>query len=425
MNGNRILADGVTVSDDTRLTQLNNNDMIIGASGSGKTQGYVIPNLLRCESSAIVVDPKGDLHRKLTPELERRGIDTRLIDLTDGAHSPWGYNPLAHIRRDKAAGTVNDQDIMSLAAALCPIENDRDPFWDLASRMQMGMLIGYTLETLPAREQHLGSIARLLSQLGGSATQALLEEQAFAHPESFTAAKWRTVRTGMDSDRMQSSIQGIMSEKLDPFTHAAPMALFTNPRQINLTDLAEKPTVLFITTSDTDRSQDKLATQLFTQALQELCRHADAQRERCLAVPVRLYLDDFAASATIPDFDATISVIRSRGISVSIILQSLSQLEALYGPSRARTIINNCDHCLYLGGQDVDTAAYIAAKANVTTEEILALPLDRSWVFERGRAPRLVHKVNASARMLYPPDSWMPDDHRHDGTDRPPFELFG
>lgn len=122
-----------------------------------------------------------------------------------------------------------------------------------------------------------------------------------------------------------------------------------------------------------------------------------------MEVPVRLILDDFAAAADacIPDFDRITSVIRSREISVSVILQSLSQLEASYGHSRAMTIINNCDHLLYLGGQDVETARYIAAKANKPMTSILQMPLDGAWLFTRGEAPRAVQKYILESHPLY------------------------
>lgn len=115
-----------------------------------------------------------------------------------------------------------------------------------------------------------------------------------------------------------------------------------------------------------------------------------------------LVRDDFATNTFIPDFDKTISVIRSRGVSVSVILQSVSQLEALYGHAKAATIMNNCDNCLYLGGQDVDTARFIAVKANRTVDTILSLPLNEAWLFTRGRCPKKVRRYDLSAHALYP-----------------------
>lgn len=107
---------------------------------------------------------------------------------------------------------------------------------------------------------------------------------------------------------------------------------------------------------------------------------------------MRLLLDDFAAGLYIPEFDKIISVIRSREISVSIMLQSISQLESMYGHPGAMTIINNCDNCLYLGGQDVETAKYMSVKANKWVNSILEMPLDKAWLFTRGQKARLVEK---------------------------------
>ena len=111
-------------------------------------------------------------------------------------------------------------------------------------------------------------------------------------------------------------------------------------------------------------------------------------------MPVRIILDDFATNVYIPDFDKIISVIRSREISVSLILQSLSQLETMYTPAQAKTIINGCDHLLYLGGQDVQTADYISIKANQPIDKILNMGLSDAYLFTRGEMPKRVEKIN-------------------------------
>lgn len=104
-------------------------------------------------------------------------------------------------------------------------------------------------------------------------------------------------------------------------------------------------------------------------------------------------MDDFASSAVIPDFDKVISVIRSRDIAVSLIIQSLSQLESMYTPAVSRTIINNCDHILYLGNQDLATAEYIAARAMRTPEAILSMPRSKAYLMTFGEKARLVDKI--------------------------------
>ena len=206
------------------------------------------------------------------------------------------------------------------------------------------------------------------------------------------------------ADRTYASIQGILAEKLSAFTFSGPQFLLDHPQKINLPDIGERKTAVFLHISDTDRSMDRIAALLYTQALQVLCSSADAQPTRRLKVPVRLILDDFAAAADacIPDFDKITSVIRSREISVSVILQSLSQLEASYGHSKAMTIVNNCDHLLYLGGQDMETARYVATRANKSMTRILQMPLGYAWLFGRGADPRQVQKFNLSDLPLYP-----------------------
>ena len=164
---------------------------------------------------------------------------------------------------------------------------------------------------------------------------------------------------------------------------------------------------LFLTISDTDRSMDRLVNLFFTQAINVLCTTADHSPGHRLPTPVRFYLDDFAANFTIPDFDKLTSVIRSREISVSVILQSLSQLEAIYGTARAATILNNADHLLYLGGTDVGTAQTISVKANKPTNTILQMPLDKAWLFTRGENPQPVRKYDVQDHPKY---QYVPQD---------------
>ena len=175
----------------------------------------------------------------------------------------------------------------------------------------------------------------------------------------------------------------------------------SNPHKPRLGSLGQEKSAVFLTISDTDRSLDRLSGLFYAQALQALIASADQSPAHCLDVPVRFVLDDFAANVCIPDFDKAVSVIRSRGISASIILQSISQLESMYGHARALTIMNNCDHLLYLGGQDVETARYIAVKANKSVNTILDMPLDSAWLFTRGQAPRLTRKYGLESHRLY------------------------
>lgn len=151
--------------------------------------------------------------------------------------------------------------------------------------------------------------------------------------------------------------------------------------------------MLFLNVSDTDKTYDSLVNLFYTQALQVLCDEADHNADSHLKVPVRIIMDDFATSACVENFDKIISVIRSRDISVSLILQSMTQLESLYSEAKAATIMNNCDHILYLGTQDTKTAEFISYHAFQTPETILCMPRDKAYLLTNGERAKLVDKV--------------------------------
>ena len=397
----RILARDQTVSNDTWTTGLNNNDLIIGPSGSGKTRGYVLPNLLQSGESLVITDTKGNLCQQVRPLLENRGYAVMEINLADCEKSPNGYNPLDYIRM--SSGKCHEQDVMTAAAALVPLENQRDPYWELAARSMLTGIIAYVMERLPYGERTMSSVTRLFREMGTGRFDQLMSEVSEIDPECLAAVQYQMFLMTQKAEKMYASVQGILAEKLSPFSFSGVLALMNHPQKISLSRIGERKTAVFLHISDTDRSMDRLATLFYTQALHVLCRSADKRKNNRLKVPVRLILDDFAAGADscIPDFDKIISVIRSREISVSVILQSLSQLEASYGHNKAMTIVNNCDHLLYLGGQDVETARYIATKANKSVNTVLNMPLDDAWLFTRGEAPRQVQKYNLKEHPLY------------------------
>ena len=171
---------------------------------------------------------------------------------------------------------------------------------------------------------------------------------------------------------------------------------------IDLRDFGRRKHALFVNVSDTDRSLDPLINLFYAQAIHLLCYEADhTYVTHRLPRAVRFYFDDFAANTLIPDFDKLISVIRSRNIAFSIVLQSISQLEQLYGAPAATTILNGCDTLIYLGGQDVQTGDLIARKANRPLGEILAMPLDKEYLFVRGQKPVMTAKCDIRKHPKY------------------------
>lgn len=387
----RLLAQGRQISNDTWKTGLNNNDIICGPSGAGKTRGYLIPNVLQCNESMIVADPKGSLLGELSGVLKENGYKVLNIDFSDiGAASGTGWNPL-----DYCNG--REQNIMTVAAALVPVES-REPYWDLAARTLLQALIGYVLECLPKKEHDLYTVTKLF--LSGK-SDSLFKELEVIAPESFAVSRYRLSRINKECEKMSASVQAELAERLTMCSFAGAIKLFRNPNRVSFPQLGKEKTALFLTISDTDRSMDRLVNLFYTQAFQSLCAAADRSPGHRLKIPVRFYLDDFAANFVIPDFDKITSVIRSREISVSFIIQSISQLEAMYGKARASTIMNNCDCWLYLGGNDLSTAHLIASRANKPVSSILGMPLDAALLFTRGQPPQVVKKYDLRSHPLY------------------------
>lgn len=403
----RVLAGDVLASNDTWTTGLNNNDLLVGPSGAGKTRGYVIPNLLHTQDSLIVADTKGNLGRLYGRHLEERGYTVMHLDFTDVARTPWGYNPLAYIRpcRDPEANRDGDfyseQDVKKVAQAICPCQDFRQPYWDLAAQMYLEAILLFILNQLPREQHSLYEAYTFLSKMGTPELEDMVEEERITHPDSAFARKMGMIRQNGRADKMDASIKGILARHLDVLANSGTRRMFRMERQVDLGAFLRGRTALFLSVSDSDRSQDALVNLFYTQALQYLMTAADRRPDSRLPIPVRFILDDFSTNTVIPEFDKTISVIRSREIYVSLIVQSLSQLEDLYGPAKAQTIINNCDHCLYLGGTDTQTARYFAEKFNCQVSTVLNLPLDSAFLFTRGSEPRRVRKYELSRDSAY------------------------
>ena len=398
----RILAKGCYISNDTRATGLNNNDIIIGPSGSGKTRGYVKPNILQCNESMIIADTKGNLVKELKRPLEKAGYKVIDMNFKNLANS-YGYNPFDYIRFDKENKRYNEQDIMTIASVIIPKPTSQtDPFWELAARMYFTSAVAYTMECLPENEHNLDSAITLSLQIANGNYAKLIKELEFINPNSLAVKTYNLFKDTCKSEKTLASVLAILGEKFNGLMLNDLLKMYKRENRIDFSSLGREKTAVFLSISDTDRSKDRIISLFYTQALQKLCNSADFDYEDCrLPVPVRFILDDFATNAYIPDFDKIISVIRSREIYVSIVLQSITQLNSLYGPDNAKTIINNCDNCLYLGGQDIDTAHYMSFKANKSITTILNMPLKEAYLFTRGREPRIVEKYDITQHTKY------------------------
>ena len=389
--GERILAKNVKISNDTTITGLNNNDLIIGSSGCGKTGGYVIPNIQNIDGSLVVSDTKGQLERRFKDELIKKGYYVYSIDLVNMDKS-WGYNPMDYISVDDD-GFYCEKDIISLSYLLAPMISEKDPYWCLAAASYIAFLISYCLEAEPVENHNLMYVGELHRKFGQPNGDLPFLNWVNSHKDSFAAKKYYEINSVRDSEKTFASILGFVNQYLEPFTFREARYIFDNNNKFDIRLLGKRKTVLFINTSDTDRTFDTIANIFYSQTLRLLCKDADSNIDGRLKVPVRLIMDDFASSARIPDFDKIISVIRSRDISVSLIIQSLSQIESMYGKKDCLTIINNCDHIIYMGSQDVDSACFVGSRALKTPETILTMPRDTLCLLTSGEKARFINKI--------------------------------
>lgn len=380
--GELILTSTRSESMDSWVTGLNNNVLVLGCSGSGKTRNFLKPNLLQCEGSYVVLDSKGRLFREMGPCLSAHGYTVDCLDFTT-MEGTIGYDPLHHVRWRK--GRPLAQDIISIASALFPrSEMGDDPFWAGAAANYVASYIAYVFEALPDREWNMASVVSVYEQACEGNADALFSDLSRQDPESYAVSLYRRAKSTARAEKMHSNIMGIIAANLMPLTFDGALASFRRVDQIDFCDLGRERRVLFVTMDDMDRSLAPLTSLFIRQAFSSLCDFADAKCEGGrLPVPVRFMLDDFA-NLTLPDFDDVLSVIRSREISCTIICQTVSQLEARYNQAVANSIIGNCDRHLVLGFQDERTARYFSLRANKTATTLLETPADNWWLFERG-----------------------------------------
>ncbi len=375
---------------DTYETKVNNNVLVVGASGSGKTRSIVEPNLLQATGSYIVSDPKGNLYRKYKSYLESKDYRVLKLDFTDPLNSAH-YNFFNYIR--------NTVDIVKVAHTLIYQGGTShvDPFWDQSAQLLVQSIMAYLIEFSREDARTLSNILHLLSLCDvkeedssmDSPLDLLMKEGERVNPSSYAVKTYKKFRVG--AGKTCKSILITANTKLGLFDIPELNSMMKTD-DVMIPTIGDRKTALFVVVSDTDRSMDNLANIFFTQAMNELCRHADKEcHDEHLPIPVRFILDDFATNVRITDFPRTISSIRSRWISTMLMIQAESQLDAAY-QDEGNTIIGNCDTYVYLGGNDLETAKSVAERCNMPYRKILNMPVGTNWIFRRGQEP--VNSVN-------------------------------
>lgn len=381
---------------DCYKTKVNNNVLVVGTSGSGKTRSIVTPNLLQAVGSYIVSDPKGNLYHKYGDYLREEGYRVINIDFTNPTES-MHYNPLAYMR--------TPQDVMKISHMLVGVEErDSDPIWREMSQVQFQACLAFLFECAPPEERTLENLVELIDGTmiqGDSERKKSKVDDAFdnlrkVNPKSYAVKQYDKFRVA--ADKTYRSIQSVTNARTGQFSTPEIFEM-TSCNDIEFSKIGTEKTAVFVGCSDTDRSLDFLVNLFYTQAMAELCRFADKECENnALPIPVRFIMDDFATNCKIEDFPRMIASIRSRNISTMLMIQAESQLTECFDKD-GKTIIGNCDTYVYLGGNDLETAQSVAERADVPLKKILNMPVGTNWVFRRGEAP--VNSANFDMENFY------------------------
>ncbi len=359
-SNNKILTQNVGVGINAKKHRRNLNVLVCGGSGAGKTRFYCKPNIMQTNTSFVVLDPKGEIVRDLGHLLEKSGYEVKVLDLINMERSHC-YNPFVYLKSDNDVQKL----VTNLFKATTPKgSSSNDPFWDTAASMLLLALVFYLKYEAPEEEQNFPMVMELLragevhedddSYL--SPLDVLFNRLESREPEHIAVKYYRDYRSG--SAKTLKSIQITLASRLEKFNLES-LASLTMVDELDLPSLGEKKTALFALIPDNDTSFNFLVSILYTQLFQQLFFLADHKYGGSLPVPVHFVMDEFANVSLPDDFDKILSVMRSREVSVSIILQNLAQLKALF-EKQWESIVGNCDEFLYLGGNEQSTHKYVS-----------------------------------------------------------------
>ena len=368
---NAILTQNIQIGLDGRKHRRNLNMLVVGGSGSGKTRFFVKPNIMQCNCSYIVADPKGELLRATGGMLEKNGYVVKVLNLVDMSRSD-GYNPLAYIHTDTDALKLVTNLIKNTTHKTA---GNTDPFWDKSETALLQAFILYLKYEAPISEQNFATVMYMIQNAAASENDesykspmdVIFEALEEREPEHIAVKQYKVFKQA--AGKTAKSILISTAVRLAAF-NLSQFAAITNNDEMELDKLGEQKQAIFAVIPDNDSSFNYIVGMLYTQAFQELYYNADHKNGGRLKIPVRVLMDEFANVALPDDFEKVLATCRSREISINIIIQNMVQLKALFKDSW-ENITGNCDTFLYLGGNEQGTHKYISeliGKATIDTK---------------------------------------------------------
>ena len=359
-SSNKILSQNVRIGLDGRRHRRNLNTLVIGGSGAGKTRFFGKPNLMQCNTSFVVLDPKGEQLRDVGNLLEKEGYVIKVVDLINMNRSHC-YNPFRYIKDDK--------DVLKLITNLIRNTTPKgsqtnDPFWEKSETALLEALCFYLLHEAPEEEQNFTMVMEMIAAAEvkeddeeyQSPLDELFERLEIRNPNSLALKQYKIYKQA--AGKTAKSILISVGVRLSAFNLES-IASLTATDELELDLVGERKTAIFAVIPDNDSTFNFLIGMLYTQLFQMLYYQADILHGGALPIPVHFLMDEFANVALPDEFDKLLSTMRSRLIFVSIIIQNLAQIKGLYKDSW-ESIVGNCDTLYYLGGNEQSTHKFMS-----------------------------------------------------------------
>ena len=395
---------------DSSQTHLNNNICIVGASGSGKTMSIVEPRLLEVENSNLIVTvTKRRIVEKYKNHLKKKGYDVLDLNFISPEDSDVAYDPLEYIESfNDIIYSFNDITYIARAIVMADPRKDKsnaDPYWDQASVSLLTALIVLTIMTKD--NANFTDVLEYMDKLhidesGGGITTTLdvyfdyIKEKS---PECFAVSCWNSFREL--PVRTARCVYSSLNVMLDTIFTPEIRTMIKKGRKLNFEDIANKKTVVFVSTSPVNTALNSLIAVFYGQVIKQMVEYASKQENYKLPIPLQIICDDFATGGRILNFSEYISIFREMEISAMILLQSEKQLDIMYGENQAAIILDNCDTYIYMGSNCVKSARNTAEKANIPLDSVLYMPFDKEIIFRRGIKPIFTERYNITQNEQY------------------------
>ena len=405
--GNKILTQNVAIGLDGHKHRRNLNVLVCGGSGAGKTRFYAKPNIMNANTSFVCLDPKGELLRDTGNLLKKKGYDIKVIDLINMEKSHC-YNPFVYLK--------TDNDVQKLATNLFKNttpkgSTSQDPFWDQAAMMLLLALMFYLHYEAPEDEQNFPMVMEMIragevredDEAFQSPLDILFRKLEMKNPEHIALKYYKAYHSG--SGKTLKSIQITLISRLEKFNLTS-LAGITQTDELDLAQVGEKKTAIYAVIPDNDASFNFIVGMLYTQLFQQLYYQADVVHGGALPVHVHFVMDEFANVALPDEFDKLLATMRSREISVSIIVQNLAQLKKLF-EKEWESIVGNCDEFLYLGGNEQSTHEYVSKLLGKETIDT------NTYGQSKGRGGSYSTNWQITGRELMTPDEVRMLDNRY------------